>query len=68
MHVDLSDAQWRKSSYSNGSGGCVEPALNYAQTHGVVPVRDSKDPTGPALIFPAEAWAAFATWSATFDV
>ncbi|MFJ6611129.1 DUF397 domain-containing protein [Streptomyces sp. NPDC091289] len=26
---------------------------------GVVPVRDSKNPTGPALILPATAWAAF---------
>ncbi|MGH8571011.1 MAG: DUF397 domain-containing protein, partial [Gammaproteobacteria bacterium] len=39
---------WRKSSYSNGSGGaCVEVAdLN----HGSRAVRDSKDPTGPALM------------------
>ncbi|WP_229758664.1 DUF397 domain-containing protein [Peterkaempfera bronchialis] len=26
---------------------------------GVVPVRDSKDPLGPALIFPAAAWESF---------
>jgi len=24
-----------------------------------VPVRDSKDPEGPALVFPAAAWTAF---------
>ncbi|MGH3920871.1 MAG: DUF397 domain-containing protein, partial [Pseudonocardiaceae bacterium] len=48
---------WRKSSYSNGSGGaCVEVAdLN----HGSRAVRDSKDPTGPALMFTATEWAAF---------
>ncbi|MFJ9843757.1 DUF397 domain-containing protein [Kitasatospora sp. NPDC101155] len=28
---------------------------------GIVPVRDSKDPSGPALVFPAEAWTAFVT-------
>ncbi|WP_371499942.1 DUF397 domain-containing protein [Kitasatospora sp. NBC_00374] len=27
----------------------------------VVPVRDSKDPDGPALVFPAEAWQRFVT-------
>ncbi|MGV9270838.1 DUF397 domain-containing protein [Kitasatospora sp. NPDC003701] len=58
MHtfVDLADAQWRKSTFSNGQGGCVEVADGYER---VVPVRDSKDPQGPALVFPAEAWRAF---------
>ena len=54
---DLSAAVWRKSSYSNQDGGnCVEVADSFT---GVVPVRDSKDPDGPALVFPAAAWAAF---------
>lgn len=54
---DLSTAAWRKSSYSNGEGGaCVEVADGFA---GVVPVRDSKDPEGPALVFPAGSWASF---------
>ncbi|MHB9860125.1 DUF397 domain-containing protein [Streptomyces sp. YIM S03343] len=26
---------------------------------GVVPVRDSKDPHGPALVFESGSWAAF---------
>ncbi|MEU5014974.1 DUF397 domain-containing protein [Streptomyces sp. NPDC021749] len=50
-------AAWRKSSYSNQEGGnCVEVAPNLP---GIVPVRDSKDPHGPALVFPARSWAAF---------
>ncbi|OMI37301.1 DUF397 domain-containing protein [Streptomyces sparsogenes] len=54
---DLSVARWRKSSYSNNAGGeCVEVADNLP---GLVPVRDSKDPDGPALIFPAGSWSAF---------
>lgn len=54
---DLSTADWRKSSYSNGEGGaCVEVAAGFT---GVVPVRDSKDPHGPALVFPAESWSSF---------
>lgn len=48
---------WRKSSYSGASNGdCVEVAHGVP---GVVPVRDSKDPQGPALLIPAEAWTAF---------
>jgi Domain of unknown function (DUF397) len=55
MHQDLSGAVWRKSSRS-GSGNCVEVARNLP---GVVAVRDSKDPAGPALAFTPEGWAAF---------
>lgn len=55
--VDLSDALWFKSSFSNGDGGeCVEVAHN---TPGLVPVRDSKAPDGPAIILGAAAWVPF---------
>ncbi|MGY6025170.1 DUF397 domain-containing protein [Streptomyces spinosirectus] len=55
--IDLSDALWMKSSYSNGDGGdCVEVAGNIP---GLVPVRDSKAPDGPAVLFGAAAWAPF---------
>ncbi|MEW1753553.1 DUF397 domain-containing protein [Streptomyces angustmyceticus] len=57
--LDLNSAQWRKSSYSNGDGAdCVEIADGVP---GVVPVRDSKAPQGPALLIPADAWCGFVT-------
>lgn len=56
---DLSRAEWVKSSYSgNGGGNCVEWAPAYLNA-GVVPVRDSKDPAGPALAFPLGGWGEF---------
>ncbi|MFD7597725.1 DUF397 domain-containing protein [Kitasatospora sp. NPDC059812] len=59
MDVNLTDARWRKSSYSGGNGGtCVEVADGFT---GVMPVRDSKDPDGPALLFSSAAWQAFVT-------
>jgi len=52
--------QWVKSTYSDGNGGqCIEWAPASAAATGTVPVRDSKDPHGPALAFPADAFAAF---------
>lgn len=52
-------ATWRKSSYSNGEGAeCVEVADGLP---GIVPVRDSKSPSGPAIAFPAGAWETFVT-------
>jgi hypothetical protein len=67
--TELNRADWQSSSYSGASGGnCVQPALNLAATHGVVPVRDSKNPTGPHLEFPVGAWSAFAGWAAAQQV
>jgi hypothetical protein len=53
--MDLTGAIWRKASAS-GNGNCVEVAVNLP---GVVAVRDSKDPHGPALTFTPTAWQAF---------
>jgi hypothetical protein len=55
--MDLSNANWRKSSYSGSNGGqCVEVARNLP---GVIAVRDSKNPDGPALLFTPAEWQAF---------
>ncbi|MFC9154918.1 DUF397 domain-containing protein [Streptomyces bauhiniae] len=50
---DLSNARWRKSTYSNGEGGnCVEVA------DGIL-VRDSKVEDSPVLLLTPAAWADF---------
>ena len=48
------EGTWRKASYSNASGDCVEVAA----VDGVA-VGDTKDHQGPALQFGSEAWSAF---------
>ncbi|MEV6033752.1 DUF397 domain-containing protein [Nonomuraea sp. NPDC052116] len=54
---ELATAAWRKAKASGGNGGsCVEVA---PLSGGRVAVRDSKDRSGPALIFTAPEWAAF---------
>ncbi|WP_067472184.1 DUF397 domain-containing protein [Nocardia amamiensis] len=56
MNVDLTGAKWFKSSRSSGSKDCVEVAFLKG---GHVGVRDSKNPTGPALVFTPGEWDAF---------
>ncbi|MFI6964945.1 DUF397 domain-containing protein [Streptomyces sp. NPDC050149] len=50
--------RWYKSSYSNNGGNCLEVAPNFAP-RGIVPVRDSKNPTGPVLTLPVSAFTSF---------
>ena len=56
MQVNLATPTWHKSSHSSNNG-CVEVA------HGDdrVAVRDSKDPSGPVLVFTLHEWRAFVT-------
>ncbi|MFD5435986.1 DUF397 domain-containing protein [Kitasatospora sp. NPDC127067] len=54
MELDPAGARWRKSTYSQQGGNCVEVDDAHPGS-----VRDSKDPQGPALVFPAEAWMSF---------
>ncbi|WP_405490598.1 DUF397 domain-containing protein [Nocardia sp. NBC_00511] len=56
MTIDLTGAHWFKASYSGGSNECVEIAW-IATDH--VGVRDSKDPTGSAIVFTSNEWNTF---------
>ncbi|MEV7087747.1 DUF397 domain-containing protein [Streptomyces sp. NPDC093085] len=53
-----SPVRWRKSSYSTNGGNCIEVGAGIT---GVVPVRDSKNPHGPALGFPVSSFTTFVT-------
>ena len=54
--IDLSRAEWHKSSYSSQSGNCVEVASNLP---GLVAIRDSKQPDGAQLVVSQETWLVF---------
>ena len=52
--MDLSAAEWRKSSYSGGNG-CVE----VARVGDWVALRDDRDRSGAVLVVPVQEWDAF---------
>src|SRR5690349_4519386 len=54
--TDLSGAVWRRSSRSAGDNDYVEVADNLP---GIVALRDSRNPDGPALVFNLREWEAF---------
>jgi Domain of unknown function (DUF397) len=56
MRDRLPPVIWRKSTYSNNQGACVEVA---DLARGARAVRDSKNPTGPTLTFAPTQWTAF---------
>lgn len=53
--TDLARAVWRKSSRSGGGNNCVE----VARAGDIYAIRDSKNPTGPKLVFAHSEWKAF---------
>ncbi|MEV6338939.1 DUF397 domain-containing protein [Nocardia vinacea] len=66
MNFDLTTADWFKSSHSGANANCVEVAY---LPNTLVGVRDSKNPSGPALVFTPAEWSAFtaATTRGEFD-
>ncbi|MBP2404919.1 DUF397 domain-containing protein [Streptomyces syringium] len=54
---DGSGTTWIKSSHSNGQSACLE--VCFLAGGRSLPVRDSKNPHGPTLLFEAAAWSAF---------
>ena len=57
MESTIGKMSWYKSSYSgNGGGSCVEVSTSLP---GVIALRDSKNPDGPALVVEPEAFATF---------
>lgn len=53
--LDLTHAEWRASSYSGGQGQCVE----IARGDGWAAIRDSKNPSGGALVLTSDQLSAF---------
>lgn len=54
--TSLRKVTWIKSKFSNPNGECVEIAK---LTNGEIAVRNSRHPSGPALIFTRAEMAAF---------
>jgi hypothetical protein len=58
--TDLHGVRWLRSSYSTGANNCVETARPESGPFaGLLAVRDSKKPAGPALLFSPGSWADF---------
>jgi uncharacterized protein DUF397 len=54
--IDLSRAEWQKSSYSGQDGNCVEVARNLP---GIVAIRDSKELDATRLVISRQSWQVF---------
>jgi hypothetical protein len=60
--VEPPGVRWLRSSYSTGANNCVETARpDTGVRAGLLAVRDSKNATGPALLFSPESWEGFLT-------
>lgn len=59
--MDFTNAEWRKSSRSNGGGQCVEVATNFASASAI---RDSKlGDASPVLALSKDQYAAFISFT-----
>ena len=54
-NLEINGLQWRKARRSANNGACVE----LAEANGLIVIRDSKDPEGPVLSYPAGAFRTF---------
>ncbi|AZK95299.1 MULTISPECIES: DUF397 domain-containing protein [Streptomyces] len=54
MNQSRSSITWHKSSYSTNGGNCIEFGKGFPPA---VPVRDSKRPDGPVIMFSPSAWS-----------
>lgn len=61
---ELTSVAWRKSSFSNPSGNCVEIAR---VPGGGIAMRNSRDPHGPALVYTVAEVSAFIEGSKNGD-
>jgi hypothetical protein len=58
--TELHGVRWKRSSHSTGANNCVETARPHTgPAAGLIAVRDSKNPQGPALLLSPESWARF---------
>ncbi|MFE5870784.1 DUF397 domain-containing protein [Streptomyces roseifaciens] len=55
----IKSAPWRKSSYSNAGGNCVEVADLTEDAPARIGIRDSKDASIPSLHVHPSAWTSF---------
>jgi hypothetical protein len=55
--------EWRKSSFSGGSGSGDDSCVEVALIDNATALRDSKNTDGPVLTVPVTAWRALLEWS-----
>lgn len=60
LAVSWSNLSWRKSRHSGAVGNCVELA---PLAGSLIAVRDSRQPTGPFLVYPRTGLTAFVNWA-----
>ncbi|MCX4663751.1 DUF397 domain-containing protein [Streptomyces uncialis] len=60
--------RWYKSSFSENGGACIEVATNLVATCATVPVRDSKQISGPVLTLTPRAFTGLVALARRADV